>query len=370
MYNGIGLQTPRGSGTNGYIQSNKFFVKPKSARVDTSAVGGSAQPEGFGGIRKPNKDILQHDRKRQIHLRLLVLQDALADQGYTDAEIAEKIREAKKALEVELAASASTASGRPPLSKRFFETQMHQIAARKEMQMETMRAAFKIWEDKKENKKQGRSSIHDSEDDSGRLDPKNYFNEGDDDKENKGFSSKKKKSNDMLLKVALKKRNGHLEKHSSKEKFNEDVLEGRTFIEDEDRKRKRCENKKTAEGFSLGDKCGSRNNSEDKQVYDERKRTKYEDKQVPNDLLNEDTHGTRRRFEVDHNYEGRQAGYREKQASKERSHEDKYISRSHDEDHQSYGDNKRRKYDESQKHSRRDRCEHEYSEGKGNHRRH
>ncbi|OAY66745.1 Serine/arginine repetitive matrix protein 2 [Ananas comosus] len=30
MYNGIGLQTPRGSGTNGYIQTNKFFVKPRT----------------------------------------------------------------------------------------------------------------------------------------------------------------------------------------------------------------------------------------------------------------------------------------------------------------------------------------------------
>ncbi|PKU72423.1 uncharacterized protein DDB_G0283697 [Dendrobium catenatum] len=1049
MYNGIGLQTPRGSGTNGYIQSNKFFVKPKSARVDTSAVGGSAQPEGVGGVRKPNKDILEHDRKRQIQLRLIVLQDALADQGFTDDEIAEKIEEAKKALEVELAASASTASGRPPLSKRFSETQTHQIAARKEKQIETMRAALKIGEDKKEKKKQGKNSIHDSEDDSGHSDPERYFNEGHDDKEKKGFEnqgypnpSKKKKSNDTdfdsdgdalarekngkllnevggldsrhvdsysgdekgkgkkeismkykksstsltnnsleidsgkenasknkkheqrrvrkssdesgsetddessirrkimekytkphhkhtidysdgdcrkkiltrdtkhdrdceIAKTKLKaeekkkkkkrhdsdeessdsdsdkkrqvykkrkrydtdsdsdgvylakerkgsllnkdrrlepehvdsdggdkkrrggkeislkqnkytnrqnnnsseigggnekaskkkkhekrdvrdyseesgsetvdynssrtklekymkpshkhmndysddddrkniftedtkhdrnskfdrekhnvrdkkkrrddadeeisdtdvdkrhpehkidysdvnsrnkfftkdtkydrisnfdrdkhkvgekkqkrhdsdeessdtgsdkrhpehkksteasrrkkgrleaddensdsdggkkkktvksagyhsfqkesdldsdasesdsyssyysssssdassghreekndrrragvkevrrvdgksskkrestsatktgpssngdrdgvkvkpnhftdddgrsknldyskrsdksdylhsirdtnsihahhkqeagkeqnfydgkhadvsrmahdvrrterdskrydgshkagddhmegyqpnkyvemqgqtaysaedklgrmknvtdgerfgdklssqeliavdrhgsskhtykkhdyedgKRNGHLEKHSSKENFNEDILEGRTFTEDEDRKRKRCENKKTAEGFSLPDKYGSRNNSEDKQVYDERKRTKYEDKQVPNDLLNEDTHGTRRRFEDDHNYEGRQGGYREKQASKERSHEDKYRSRSHDEDHQSYGDNKRRKYDESQKHSRRDRREHEYSEDKGHHRRH
>ncbi|KAI0507048.1 hypothetical protein KFK09_013166 [Dendrobium nobile] len=155
MYNGNGLQTPRGSGTNGYIESNKFFVKPKSARFDTSTVGGSAQPEGVGGVRKPSKDILEHDRKRQIELRLLVLQDALADQGFTDAEIAEKIEEAKKALEVELVASASTAAGCPPLNKRFSETQTHQIVARKEKQMETMREALKIGEDKKENKKQG-----------------------------------------------------------------------------------------------------------------------------------------------------------------------------------------------------------------------
>ncbi|KAL0917712.1 hypothetical protein M5K25_012795 [Dendrobium thyrsiflorum] len=203
MYNGIGLQTPRGSGTNGYIQSNKFFVKPKSARVDTCPVGGSAQPEGVGGIGKPNKDILEHDRKRQIQLRVLVPQDALADQGYTDAEIAEKIREAKKALEVELAASASTASGRPPLSKRFSVTHTHQIAAWKEQQMETMRAAFKIGMTRKRTRNRVKNSFHDSEDDSGHSYPEIYFNEGDDDKEKKGFEkqgypipSKKKRSHD------------------------------------------------------------------------------------------------------------------------------------------------------------------------------
>lgn len=27
MYNGIGLQTPRGSGTSGYVQRNLSFVK-------------------------------------------------------------------------------------------------------------------------------------------------------------------------------------------------------------------------------------------------------------------------------------------------------------------------------------------------------
>jgi serine/arginine repetitive matrix protein 2 len=33
MYNGTGLQTPRGSGTNGYIQNNKFFIKSRTGRV-------------------------------------------------------------------------------------------------------------------------------------------------------------------------------------------------------------------------------------------------------------------------------------------------------------------------------------------------
>ncbi|TQE10789.1 hypothetical protein C1H46_003692 [Malus baccata] len=39
MYNGIGLQTPRGSGTNGYIQTNKFFIKSRTGKVADSSRG-------------------------------------------------------------------------------------------------------------------------------------------------------------------------------------------------------------------------------------------------------------------------------------------------------------------------------------------
>ncbi|KAJ6382759.1 hypothetical protein OIU77_031228 [Salix suchowensis] len=111
MYNGIGLQTPRGSGTNGYIQTNKFFVRPRTGKVahDTKGFEGD---QGTGGIsKKPNKEILEHDRKRQIQLKLVVLEDKLIEQGYTDAEIEEKLQEARKTLE---AASEDSAGGLLP----------------------------------------------------------------------------------------------------------------------------------------------------------------------------------------------------------------------------------------------------------------
>ena len=109
MYNGIGLQTPRGSGTNGYIQTNKFFVKPKSGKVAYDSGKGFEGDQGTAGVtKKPNRDILEHDRKRQIQLKLVVLEDKLVDQGYTDAEISEKLEEARKTLE---AAAASEAGG-------------------------------------------------------------------------------------------------------------------------------------------------------------------------------------------------------------------------------------------------------------------
>jgi len=112
MYNGIGLQTPRGSGTSGHVQASQFLAKP---RPSSSAVGGGGTPDltrtgsGLEGMLKPNKDILEHDRKRQVELRLLVLRDALEEQGYTEAEIEVRVEEERKAAETEAAAE----EGRP-----------------------------------------------------------------------------------------------------------------------------------------------------------------------------------------------------------------------------------------------------------------
>ncbi|CAL4888971.1 unnamed protein product [Urochloa decumbens] len=165
MYNGIGLQTARGSGTNGYVQTNKFFIKP---RTTGGGPGGPHRPPlpdaagdggGLGGMRKPNREILEHDRKRQVELKLIVLRDALEEQGYTEGEIEERVEEARRAAEAEAAAAAAAAEeagggGRPALQSRgYTDTQSHHVAARKEKQLETLRAAFGL--DIEDAKKKG-----------------------------------------------------------------------------------------------------------------------------------------------------------------------------------------------------------------------
>ncbi|KAG2696243.1 hypothetical protein I3760_07G049100 [Carya illinoinensis] len=144
MYNGIGLQTPRGSGTNGYIQSNRFLIRSKTGRVSETTKGFEANQGTAGITRKPNKDILEHDCKRQIELKLVVLQDTLIDQGYTDAEIAEKLEDARRTLEAAAATSQDGPTAIAVANNKLSETQTHQIAARKEKQLETLRAAFGI----------------------------------------------------------------------------------------------------------------------------------------------------------------------------------------------------------------------------------
>jgi hypothetical protein len=114
MYNGIGLQTARGSGTNGYVQTNKFLVKYRTSGPPKPPLPGHGDDAGagLGGMRKPNKEILDHDRKRQVELKLLVLRDALEEQGYTDAEIEERVDEARRAADAEAAAVAEEAGPR------------------------------------------------------------------------------------------------------------------------------------------------------------------------------------------------------------------------------------------------------------------
>jgi hypothetical protein len=77
MYNGIGLLTPRGSGTSGYVQANKFNLRGRpQQRVmeDRSALQGPEQ-------KRANQAILDHNRKRDIELKLTELADSLEEQG-------------------------------------------------------------------------------------------------------------------------------------------------------------------------------------------------------------------------------------------------------------------------------------------------
>lgn len=80
MYNGIGLTTPRGSGTNGYIQKNLSALPPKREKINYQTEADIARMEK-ALERKPNKEILEHEWKRKIELKCLELREELEDQG-------------------------------------------------------------------------------------------------------------------------------------------------------------------------------------------------------------------------------------------------------------------------------------------------
>lgn len=89
MYNGIGLTTPRGSGTNGHVQRNLANLNDNKACVGGGSYSNTnyrypeEDPHKLDAIinKQPNKEILDHDRKRKIELRCLEFEEILEKQG-------------------------------------------------------------------------------------------------------------------------------------------------------------------------------------------------------------------------------------------------------------------------------------------------
>lgn len=79
MYNGIGLATARGSGTNGHVQRNWALVRPKEKEKTYRTEEDIAALEA-STFKQPNKEILDHERKRKIELKCAEFQDILEEQ--------------------------------------------------------------------------------------------------------------------------------------------------------------------------------------------------------------------------------------------------------------------------------------------------
>ena len=137
MYNGIGLATVRGSGTNGYVQKNQAHVsRSRVAQLkssDRADFGGMKEP------RAPNLEIIDHNRKREVELKVMRLRDTLEEQGVAASEVEEKASELRRSLLAKL----------PPLtpaegsqSTRPGET--HAAAATKQLENAALKQALGI----------------------------------------------------------------------------------------------------------------------------------------------------------------------------------------------------------------------------------
>ena len=65
MYNGIGLTTARGSGTNGYVTRNLAFVHSTKDKIKYKTDEEIQKLDSTISHKKPNLEILDHERKRQ-----------------------------------------------------------------------------------------------------------------------------------------------------------------------------------------------------------------------------------------------------------------------------------------------------------------
>lgn len=81
MYNGIGLTTPRGSGTNGHVQRNFAFVRPgKKDNVTYKSENDLAKLDAATN-RPPNRELLDHERKRKVEVKCAEFEEILEKQG-------------------------------------------------------------------------------------------------------------------------------------------------------------------------------------------------------------------------------------------------------------------------------------------------
>lgn len=145
MYNGIGLTTVRGSGTNGYVQTNKAFVRPSRQRYITSKHTGRDQLRA-AKIHKPDAEILEHDRKRKLEVKVMELQVDMEDRGYAEHEIEEKVVELRSKLTKEY----EEAKARGLTKKTLMDstsTDSHVMAAGKEVENERARKALRLGRD-------------------------------------------------------------------------------------------------------------------------------------------------------------------------------------------------------------------------------
>lgn len=91
MYNGIGLPTPRGSGTNGYVQRNLAHVRKHRSRTT------APKPERPADIdRKLNPAIALHKKKREIEAKCLLLRTELKDEGWKEEKIEREVNKYRK----------------------------------------------------------------------------------------------------------------------------------------------------------------------------------------------------------------------------------------------------------------------------------
>lgn len=95
MYNGIGLPTARGSGTNGYVQKNLSNLKYNYDRSDTNRKNVTSP---LPSQRKVDKGIIEHEERRKIEIECCKLRYDLENENVSEDIIESKVIKLRKEL--------------------------------------------------------------------------------------------------------------------------------------------------------------------------------------------------------------------------------------------------------------------------------
>ncbi|KAK3112744.1 RNA-splicing factor [Teratosphaeriaceae sp. CCFEE 6253] len=136
----VGLTTPRGSGTSGYVQRNLSHLKPRD--------NAQPYPKDFDSLRhrqrQPDQEILEHDRKRAIEVKVFELRDQLEEEGVDEDEIDDQCYALRKKLEAQQSATGG------PNTRNLKSHQVHELAKAKIVESEKLRRALGIRADYEE----------------------------------------------------------------------------------------------------------------------------------------------------------------------------------------------------------------------------
>ncbi|KAM0710641.1 hypothetical protein Q7P35_001379 [Cladosporium inversicolor] len=141
MSSNVGLTTPRGSGTSGYVQRNSAHLKPR----DNAAPYPRAVEDLKHRQRQPDQGIIEHERKREIEVKVFELRDKLEEDGIDEDAIDDQCAALRKKLEVEQSRNGSSNSARGLKSH-----QVHELAQAKIQESEKLRRALGISKDYEE----------------------------------------------------------------------------------------------------------------------------------------------------------------------------------------------------------------------------
>lgn len=143
MSSNVGLSTPRGSGTSGYVQRSAAFLKPRDNAPNEKPLDFQSAQR-----RAPDAAILDHDRRRQIEVKVFELRDKLEDEGKDEDAIDEECDALRKKL---VAESEGQGDGRGGIDsggkgdvRRLKSHQVHEIARAKIQEDEKLRRALGI----------------------------------------------------------------------------------------------------------------------------------------------------------------------------------------------------------------------------------
>ncbi|KAM3522654.1 hypothetical protein NHJ13051_005527 [Beauveria bassiana] len=136
MSENVGLSTPRGSGTSGYVQKNLAHMRPRDRAAP--------YPKNTDSLphkqRQPDKGILEHDRKREIEVKVFELRDKLEDDEVDEDDIEKQCDELRQKLLLEMNSGKESGGPRRP----FKQHQVHAMADAKIKESERLRKALKI----------------------------------------------------------------------------------------------------------------------------------------------------------------------------------------------------------------------------------